>query len=149
MPTNWSCSHLARSTHKTSSKRSSSWFAGVRRSRLRSGRWTITLRRRPTSEWTPRSFMRVPRRRHRDAGSLSDHVCPRRATHHVGDLLQVTDRGPPARLGGEPDGGGGLGAHGFGCGVVTGEHLGRGPREPALTGGAPVEVAGGDSGGHG
>ena len=31
----------------------SSWLAGVSRCRLRSGRWTITWRSLPTSEWTP------------------------------------------------------------------------------------------------
>jgi hypothetical protein len=32
----------------------------VRRCRLNSGRWTITLRNLPTSEWTPNGFMIVP-----------------------------------------------------------------------------------------
>ena len=58
--TNWSCSCWARSTHSTSSNSRSSWFDGVRRCRLRSGRWTITLRSLPTSECTPNSVILVP-----------------------------------------------------------------------------------------
>ena len=52
--TNRSCSSWARSTHSTSSNSSSSWFDGVSRWRLRSGRCTITLRSVPTSECTPK-----------------------------------------------------------------------------------------------
>ena len=48
-----SCSCLARSTQMTSSKSRSSALAGVSRRCSRPGRWTMTLRRRPTSEWTP------------------------------------------------------------------------------------------------
>ena len=58
--TNWSCSCWARSTHSTSSNSKPSWFDGVRRCRLRSGRWTITLRSLPTSECTPKSLIRAP-----------------------------------------------------------------------------------------
>ena len=55
--TNWSCSHCARSTHRTSSNSSSSWLPGVSRLRLRSGRWTMTWRSLPTSECTPSDVM--------------------------------------------------------------------------------------------
>ena len=58
--TNWSCSYCARSTHSTSSNSSSSWLVGVSRCRLSSGLWTITLRSRPTSEWTPNDDIASP-----------------------------------------------------------------------------------------
>jgi len=52
--TKTSCSWRARLTHSTSSKSSALQLSGVSLRRLRSGRWTITSRSRPTSEWTPR-----------------------------------------------------------------------------------------------
>ena len=43
-----------------SSNSRSSWFVGVSRWRLRSGRWTMTFRSLPTSEWTPTSLILIP-----------------------------------------------------------------------------------------
>ena len=57
-------------------------------------------------------------------------------------------RGSPARPGGETDCGGDLRAHGSGCEVVTGQLLGRDPRQPALPGSGPVHVDRVDVGGH-
>ena len=50
---NMSCSALARVTHSTSSNSRSSALDGVRRVCSRPGRWTMTLRSLPTSEYAP------------------------------------------------------------------------------------------------
>ena len=54
---NASCSAFARLTHSTSSNSSSSAFDGVSRVCSRPGRWTMTLRSLPTSEWTPNAII--------------------------------------------------------------------------------------------
>ena len=54
---NMSCSALALVTHSTSSNSSSSAFDGVRRVCSRPGRWTMTLRSLPTSEYAPSGIL--------------------------------------------------------------------------------------------
>src|SRR5512132_1749656 len=107
LATNWSCSYCARSTQSTSSKSSSSWLDGVSRWRLSSGRWTITLRSLPTSEWTPNVAIIPPFPRR----SLGDHLGPRVAVHDCLDLVQAADRGAAAGGFDEPDRRLDLGAH--------------------------------------
>ena len=77
----------ARSTHRTSSNSNSSWFEGVSRWRLSSGRWTMTLLL-PTSEWAPKSAIIPPFRRR----SRGHHLGPRGAVHDLLDLSQTPDR---------------------------------------------------------
>ena len=72
-------------THSTSSKRSSSLFVGVSRLSSRSGRWTITSRRMPTSEPTCR-VMSVPPREWCSVASSSSQGGP------------GSTRGPPSLL---------------------------------------------------
>src|SRR3954451_10833454 len=79
----WSCSYWARSTQSTSSNSSSSWVEGVRRCRLSSGRWTMTLRSLPTSEWTPNVW-----------NSCAHRLGPGVAVDDRLDLVQAADRAP-------------------------------------------------------
>src|SRR6476469_2589357 len=89
--TNWSCSYCARSTHSTSSNSRSSWFDGVNRCRLSSGRCTITFRRRPTSEWTPNAVMSPPFRT--SVWSPGHHLGARVPVDDLLDLRERPDRG--------------------------------------------------------
>ena len=134
----------ARSTHSTSSNSSSSWFVGVSRCRLRSGRWTITLRSLPTSECTPNSVIAVPPSSLRRRTTL----VPARALDDLLDVGERADGGPLAGRLDEPGRGLDLRAHRpggeVGCAQLAGGH----PVEPALLGRAPALVDAVDVGGH-
>src|SRR4051794_35021863 len=143
LATNWSCSYWARSTHSTSSNSRSSWFVGVSRCRLRSGRWTMTLRSLPTSEWTPSSVMS----RLSDA-SCGDDLCSGDPIDQLLDVGEGTDGGAPAGVLDEPAGGfdlrtHGSGGEGHGAQLVDGHGV-----EPVLLRRAPVCVDAVDVGHH-
>src|SRR4029079_2431294 len=143
--TNWSCSYCARSTHSTSSNSKSSWFVGVRRFRLRSGRWTMTLRSLPTSEWTPNPFisflLRTESLRRHDVGACC-------TLDDLFDVGERTDGRPLSRRLDELGRGEDLRAHRAGRGVLGPALLARRAIQPPLLGCAPVVVDAVDVGGH-
>ena len=145
--TNWSCSHCARSTHSTSSNRSSSWLPGVRRFRLRSGRCTMTCRSLPTSEWTPTCHQAHPSRSTPFSSARHD-VRAGGSCHHRVQLFERADHGAlPAGVD-KPDGGVDFRSHRAGGERDGPQLVGGHAVEASLARRAPVEVHAVDVGGH-
>ena len=145
LATNWSCSYWARSTQSTSSKSSSSWFVGVSRFRLRSGRWTMTLRSLPDLRVHAELAHRPPRLLLTPSGTT---VVPARALDDLLDVLERADGRPlPGRLD-EAGGGLDLRAHRPGGERPRPQLVGGDPVEPALLGCAPAVVDAVDVGRH-
>src|SRR3954464_14480795 len=127
LSTKASCSYCARSTHSTSSNSRSSWFEGVRRCRLRSGRWTMTLRSLPTSEWTPSPVMSL-----RSDASSGHDLGPGDPVDELLDVGERADGRAPAGPLDEPDGGLDLRAHRAGREAESAQLLDRHGVEPVL-----------------
>src|SRR4051812_43264251 len=130
-----SCSYCARSTHSTSSNSRSSWFVGVSRCRLRSGRWTMTLRSLPTSEWTPSPVMSL-----RSDASSGHDLGPGDPVDELLDVRQRADRRTPTCALDEAHRGLDLGSHRAGRESHGSQLVHRHGVQPVLLRRRPVDV---------